>query len=759
MSATHTTDFGAVIGPVARKILGEPTDRSRGHILYFGSNGGSLKVDTDKGVWYDHGDDCGGGGTLPLIQHSLKLDKAGALKWMEQNGFKEKSEPAPFKITGSFIYRSAEGEVLYRVLRMEDGTGKKQFPQFRADGKGGWISGLGSVQPVLYRLPELVASDPSEVILIPEGEKMVEALRTMGFVATSNSGGANARWKPEYNEHLAGRHVVVLPDNDAPGEKHGLDVARSLTGMFGQAASVRLLRLPDLKPKGDIVDWIASGGTADQLWELIEATPLFKHGNPEPDETTDDNVISDSSAEPMADPVGALGDFDLTEDGLALAFAAEHGEELRFDHTRGSWYRWSGKAWREDRRKQAFHFARRICRDLAKNADATGKLALTLAKAATASAVEKFAAADDVFAVTHEIWDADPWLLGTPEGSVDLRTGVLRRSNPEDYISRLAAVGPAPTADCPRWLEFLNQTTGNDQGLISFLRQWCGYSLTGVTHEHALLFVFGPGGNGKSVFLNVLSQILGKYAATSSMETFTASKSDRHPTDLAMLRGARLVTASETEEGRAWAESRIKQMTGGDPVSARFMRQDFFTFLPQFKLTIIGNNKPVLHNVDDAAKRRIKVVPFVLKPAKPDRQLEQKLQAEWPGILRWMIDGCLDWQANGLIRPDVVVQATATYFSEQDTLSHWVEDCCDRGPGEAATTESLFKSWSAYTLSNGEQPGTAKKFAQMLIRLGCEQVRETPNHRGKRGFKGIALKPPEPMRHYQDKAENEMPEF
>ena len=747
MSATHTTNFGALIGPIARKILGEPTNRSRGPILYFGSNGGSLKVDTDKGIWFDHGDDCGGGGTLSLIQHSLRLDKAGALKWMEQSGFKEKSEPpTPFKVTDIFIYKSADGVPLYRVIRKEDGKGSKTFRQERADGKGGWIPRLGDVQPVLYRLPELVAADPSEVVLVAEGEKKVEALRTMGFVATSNSGGANVRWKPEYNEHLVGRHVVVLPDNDASGENHGLDVAKSLTGMFGQAESVRVLRLPGLKPKGDIVDWIASGGTADQLWELIEATPLFERGAPEPDEITDDNVNSDSSAEPMADPVGALGDFDLTEDGLALAFAAEHGEELRFDHTRGSWYRWSGKAWREDRRKQAFHFARRICRDLAKNADATGRLAATLAKAATASAVEKFASADEHFAVTHDIWDADPWLLGTPAGSVDLRTGVLRPSNPEDYISRLTAVAPAPKADCPLWMAFLEQTTAGDQGLIRFMQQWAGYTLTGITREHALLFVFGPGGNGKSVFLSTLSNLLAEYACVSSMETFTASKNDRHPTDLAMLRGARLVTASETEEGRAWAESRIKQMTGGDPISARFMRQDFFTFLPQFKLTIIGNNKPVLHNVDDAARRRFNVVPFLFKPTNPDRQLEHKLRAEWPGILRWMIQGCLDWQANGLVRPDVVLEATAEYFSEQDTVNQWIEEFCDRDSRSTATSAALFKSWTDYANANGEKPGTSKKFGQTLMRLGCEPYRES----GKRRFRGIGLKPVDTSSQWQN---------
>ena len=162
--------------------------------------------------------------------------------------------------------------------------------------------------------------------------------------------------------------------------------------------------------------------------------------------------------------------------------------------------------------------------------------------------------------------------------------------------------------------------------LQRFLQQMAGYCLTGDISEHALFFVYGTGGNGKGVFLNTVAGILGDYAATAAMDTFTASQGDRHPTDLAMLRGARLVTAAETEEGRAWAESRIKQLTGGDPITARFMRQDFFTFQPAFKLVIVGNHKPVLRNVDEAARRRFNIIPFTRKPPKPDQAARGKAQ-------------------------------------------------------------------------------------------------------------------------------------
>ncbi len=224
---------------------------------------------------------------------------------------------------------------------------------------------------------------------------------------------------------------------------------------------------------------------------------------------------------------------------------------------------------------------------------------------------------------------------------------------------------------------------------MRFLQQIAGYCLTGDTREHALFFIYGPGGNGKSVFLNTLNGILADYAETAVMDAFAASAHDKHSTDIAMLRGARLVSVSETEEGRAWAETRVKQLTGGDKVTARFMRQDNFTFTPRFKLVIVGNHKPVLTNVDDAAKRRFNIIPFTRKPPRPDQQLEEKLKAEWPGILRWMIEGCLDWQANGLVRPAIVAEATAEYFDDQDTFGQWLEEHCVqdgarvRGPGEA----------------------------------------------------------------------------
>ena len=428
----------------------------------------------------------------------------------------------------------------------------------------------------------------------------------------------------------------------------------------------------------------------------------------------------------------------VTEDNAAQRFASLYADRLRYCHNSGAWFEWTGAIWRQNGTGLALQWARELARDLVKSEP--DKVRYVSSKTSFASGVERFARGDPALAVTSDFWNRDPYLLGTPGGTVDLRTGKLTEADPQDGISKSTAIPVAIKATCPLWLRFLDETTGADTELIRFLQQFLGYCLTGDTKEHALLFGYGPGGNGKSVLLNTAAGILGSYATTAAMETFASSHGDKHPTDLAMLRGARLVTASETEEGRAWAEARIKAITGGDPISARFMRQDFFTFTPAFKLFIVGNHKPVLRNVDEAARRRFCIVPFTRTPSRPDRDLETKLKDEWPAILRWMIDGCLDWQQNGLVRPKSVLDATSEYFGAQDVVGQFLDEECDFEPGNTWRTVAageLFAAWSNYAKAAGESPGTQKGFADILERRGLEK------HRTKhaRMYVGVRLKP------------------
>ena len=247
------------------------------------------------------------------------------------------------------------------------------------------------------------------------------------------------------------------------------------------------------------------------------------------------------------------------------------------------------------------------------------------------------------------------------------------------------------------------------------------------------------GGNGKGVTTNTLSGVLGDYAMAAPMETFVASNSDRHPTDFAMLRGARLVTASETEDGRAWAELRIKQLTGGERISARFMRQDFFEFTPQFKLMIVGNHKPSLRGVNEAIRRRFLLLPFaVTVPAEMrDYELAEKLRAEGPGILAWAIAGCIDWQERGLRPPEAVLEATEKYMEAEDALNLWIGRRLSATRTNGDSSADLFASWADWAKAAGEAMGTQKRLVQALEAAGFTNGHNIS--RTKRGFWGLRI--------------------
>ena len=295
-----------------------------------------------------------------------------------------------------------------------------------------------------------------------------------------------------------------------------------------------------------------------------------------------------------------------------------------------------------------------------------------------------------------------------------------------------------PNGQCPTLgRAFLNRVTGGDVSLQDFLQRVAGYALTGSTSAHALFFLYGTGANGKSVFINTVAGILADYHRTAPIETFTAMSVERHPTDLAGLRGARLVTAVETEEGRRWAELRIKSLTGGDKIAARFMRQDFFEYTPQFKLVIAGNHKPGLRSVDEAIRRRFHLIPFTvtIPPDERDPDLTEKLKAEWPGILEWMIAGCVGWQERGLAPPESVTSATAAYLEAEDALSAWIDDRCQRDPNAWASSADLYLSWKSWAEQSGEYAGTMRRFGQTLEARGFMPLRK----RSGRGFTGLRV--------------------
>jgi len=416
----------------------------------------------------------------------------------------------------------------------------------------------------------------------------------------------------------------------------------------------------------------------------------------------------------------------FTEDALASNFVARHSHDLRYVASWNKWLEWSGQRWQIDDTMKSFDYARIVCREAACHADKE-RVVNILSSAKTVAAVEKFAKTDRQIAATIDQWDTAEHYLNTPNGLVDLTSNQTRANQPTDYCTKITTVAPAPPGSRGvLWDQFLHRVMGGDQELVSFLQRAAGYALTGLTVEHALFFLYGTGRNGKGVFLNTLTGILGDYASVAPMETFTASNMAQHPTDLASLRGARLVTAQETEEGRQWAEAKIKALTGGDPITARFMRQDFFTFTPQFKLFIAGNHKPGLRGVDEAMRARLNLIPFTVTIPREERDphLVDKLRDEWPAILRWMIDGCLDWQERGLCVPDVVRLATDEYLDGEDALSLWLSECTHQLSYQSETVADLYKSWEDWAKQAGEHPGSRKQFSQNMQARGYSSTRK-----------------------------------
>jgi len=705
-----------------------------------GSPGDSLEIvlDGDKaGLWTDRA--TGGGGDIfALIAAHLGLDAHAdfprvldaatelvgrAPATSRSAARKSKSVPPVDDLgpaTAKWDYLDASGKLIAVVYRYDPPGRKKEFRP--------WDARRRKMAPPdprpLYNQPGVTGA--AQVVLV-EGEKCAQALIDTGIVTTTAMHGANAPvektdWLP-----LAGKAVLIWPDRDKPGWEYATQAAQAI--LSAGAKTCHVLYPPEEAADG----WDA----ADAVAEGFDVASFLAHGPRLQMHDIDDD------AEPVVSSDESVWG---TEDALALAFTRRYHRDWRYVAAWGRWLVWDGHRWRTEDTLAATDLTRSVCRHAAVHAD-NPKVAAKLATSGTVGGVERLARADRRHAATTSEWDADPWLLNTPGGVVDLKTGRQRPHDRADRMTKITTATPGGLTgnDCPTWRQFLVEITGGDAELQAYLQRMSGYTLTGSTQEHALFFLYGTGANGKSVFVNTLATILGDYATNAPMDTFMETRTDRHPTDMAGLRGARFVSAIETEQGRRWAESKVKNLTGGDKISARFMRQDFFEFFPQFKLVVAGNHKPAIRNIDEAMKRRLHLIPFTITvpPERRDKHLQQKLLAERDGVLAWAVQGCLDWQRLGrLDPPQQVLEATEEYFEAEDALGRWLDERCMREANAKSLTAELFNDWKQWADSAGEFIGSQKRFSDQLITRGVEKWRNTT---GLRGFRGVGLKhPPTP---------------
>jgi len=612
--------------------------------------------------------------------------------------------------TAKWDYLDAAGSLIAVVYRYDPPGRKKEFRPWDAKRRK-----MAPPEPrPLYNQPGLVGA--SQVVLV-EGEKCAQALIDAGIIATTAMHGANAPVEKTDWSPLAGKAVLIWPDRDKPGWEYAAQAAQAI--LSAGARTCHILYPPEEAAEG----WDA----ADAIVEGFDVGAFLAHGpRLQMHDVTAEN-------EPVASTDESVWG---TEDALALAFTRRYHRDWRYVATWGRWLVWDGCRWRTEDTLAATDLIRSVCRHAALKA-ANPKVAAKLASASTVSGVERLARADRRHAATTDEWDADPWLLNTPDGVVDLKTGRRRPNERADRMTKITTATLRGT--CPQWKAFLASITGGDQALQAYLQRMVGYCLTGTTSAHALFFLYGTGANGKSVFANVVSTLLGDYAATASMDTFVETRGDRHPTDLAGLRGARFVTAIETEQGRRLNESKVKAITGGDKISARFMHKDFFEFWPHFKPAIVGNHKPAIRNIDEAMRRRMHMIPFTVTvpPERRDPRLTEKLLAERDGILAWAVEGCLAWQREGLKPPACVQAATDEYFESEDALGRWLEERCVRVASAKSLTAQLFSDWKQWAEAAGEFVGTQRRFSDLLLTRGLEKWR---NGVGVRGFQGIGLK-------------------
>jgi putative DNA primase/helicase len=413
----------------------------------------------------------------------------------------------------------------------------------------------------------------------------------------------------------------------------------------------------------------------------------------------------------------------LTDEDLALRFAARHVSTLRYAPQIGRWFIWNGSVWLGDERTAAFSLIRKLCREASRECNKPA-MARAILSAKTAPGVERLARADQRLVILMNEWDVDPWLLNTPGGVVDLKTGKIRAHSSGDYMTKIARV--APGGDCPLFKAFLRRIFSEDGELIAYMRCLLGYSLTGVTREEEIYFWHGGGKNGKGVLMSIIEWIMNGYCVTSNEEAFMMSSGDRHPTELARFKGARVVLVSEIAANRRWNEPRLKQLTGGDTIAARFMRQDFFEFKPEFKPQISANHKPILTSVGVAMRRRLRLIPFTvtIPDKEQDKELKEKLKAEAGGILKWAIEGCVDYLQNGGLRPPAsVMVATDEYFASEDNVANWIVDRCETLPTFRTRASELFASWRDWAIKMGTDVKGASWLKEELERLGFRHER------------------------------------
>ena len=442
------------------------------------------------------------------------------------------------------------------------------------------------------------------------------------------------------------------------------------------------------------------------------------------------------------------GILQFTDSTNAYRMLVEHGKDIRFNAPWKKWLVWNGRKWELDDGyliyDKSLKMIRNIYREILKTSDYRDRADIEKHAMQSESIRRRKAAVEGAswipeLNIKTEELDKDPFLLNVQNGTVDLRSGELVRHNQDDLITRIAEAEFDPDADCPMWKQFIREIMNYNTELIHFLQNAAGWSITGDTSEQTMFILFGSGANGKSTFLNTIMNLLGDYSIATPTETFMKKSGDQISNDIARLRGTRFVTTTEAEHGRRISEPLIKQITGNDQMTARFLYGEFFNFTPTFKIFMATNHKPVIKGTDHGIWRRIKLIPFTtrIEEEKQDKHLEEKLMREASGILNWLIEGAIRWCREGLKTPNIIINATDEYRAEMDVIGNFIKERCMQGSGMEIKARELFKCYQDWCGDHNEHAVSERFFGLRLKEMGLDQNR---NYDG-RYWQGIQLKP------------------
>jgi len=503
--------------------------------------------------------------------------------------------------------------------------------------------------------------------------------------------------------------VCILPDNDVPGRAHAEQVARSLTS---KAKEIRVLTLPGLPEKGDVSDWFLNGGNKETLLDMAEKMPLWK-------------------LLPNTERQATVTDFRPNDTFAAEWFASIYGEDIRFDHTSGRWLIWDETKWRIDDTEMIYAMGKQAARQMRQliTDDINGDKAKDIIKFATRSEDRKkiadflmLAGTDQNIAITNSKLDRDPFLFNCKNGTLALheKNVVFHEHLKSDMLTKMANVSYEPNATCSKWISFISWLCCNDKAMERFLAQFFGICLTGQALQY-LWFWYGLGANGKSVLWNTAAKFYGDYALKCPFDMLTKEKGGI-PNDVARLPGVRLAICSEIPGGAAFNECLIKELTGGDRLTARFLHQEFFEFDPTHKILIVGNHRPRVNGGDHGIWRRILLVPFdntVLDIERRDMTVMiDEFMAESSGILNWMLRGLVDFWTNKLVIPERARLASAEYRDAEDSLGDFLAGYTERAAGNETQGSTLYAIYKTFTETAGGKPMSIRSFYEALRERG-----------------------------------------